>query len=449
MESVRAEAVPESPVVQKPDHSSLDEQIVEGYSELPSPPQKTGWRRTGTVLIAALTVLLLVVGVGLAGVYFGLRDRATLTAEAAEMHYQRGVAYLAEGNNELAHAELEMALRLDPNNAEAAARLAEAQKALDGEANPTPAVREEVGQLYMDDLRAAYRAGNWPRVLELADLLRSVDPTYQRDQVEDMLFDALYESGLALVSEGRLEEAIRLFDEALLLRPTDSVVAEQRELAASYVEALNSFEADWEAALEGLKDLQRRAPDYLDVTERLYQAYLGYGEALAFLGDWCAAEEQFANAYSMSKSTEAARSQAQASDKCTLIAQETTTAKTPLPSGALSYGTFVGRFVELRPAGSDKVYVRGQILDAEGRGVDGVAVEIRAWEWSTTNYSSNNGYFSFDGLDQAVTYTLQLKGLTSVAVEVPTQFGSLSWVVFEESAEPSSTPEGGVGDVVQ
>lgn len=72
-------------------------------------------------------VLLGVLSAGLLGAYDGLKERAVLNQQSAEEHYQRGLAHLNAGQYELAVAEFDVALRLDPSHAEAARRLREAE----------------------------------------------------------------------------------------------------------------------------------------------------------------------------------------------------------------------------------------------------------------------------------------------------------------------------------
>ena len=99
----------------------------------------------------------------------------------------------------------------------------------------------------------------------------------------------------------------------------------------------------------------------------------------------------------------------------------------PTPSGA-----FVGRVVEQTPLESDKIYIRGRVLDRNGRGVGGVVVKIQAWDWSVTHVSDGNGLFSFDGLNQPVAYTLSLENYPGASVEAPGEWGKITWVEFKE-----------------
>jgi len=59
-----------------------------------------------------------------------------------------------------------------------------------------------------------------------------------------------------------------------------------------------------------------------------------------------------------------------------------------------------------------------------------VVVRIQAFDWSTTATTDGSGLFSFDGLANAVVYTLTLPDLPSEPVDVEGQWGKLSWVEF-------------------
>jgi len=50
-------------------------------------------------------IFMSVLGVGMAGVYGGLKERAVLARQEAEEHYNRGLDYLEKGDYNLAEAE--------------------------------------------------------------------------------------------------------------------------------------------------------------------------------------------------------------------------------------------------------------------------------------------------------------------------------------------------------
>ncbi len=398
-----------------------------------------------TVLVAAAAAVLAIVAVGLAGVYFGTRDRANTERQAAEQHYTKGLAHLAAGEFELAIAELEVAVQLSPENGPALARLAEAREKLEVRPSPTPVLLQEILAAYLGELRAAHEAGEWQRVFELADRLLATDASYHRSEVDEMLFDGFYNSGLELVEQDRMREAGRLLSRALALRPGSAEVQRAERLATLYLTAMAYWNADWAKGIETLESLYDLAPEYKDVRQRLHDAYVNDGDLLAKGEDWCEAEQRYARALAIIQSGAVDGKREDAGSRC--AARPTETAEgptsTPLAEGETPApesesplgpsGVFVGRLVERTETHGSRMFVRGKVLDKEGEGVQDVQVQIKAWDWSAMAVSDGYGQYSFDGLSTAVTYTLSLVQLPSRPVDVAGIWGRIAWVNFEET----------------
>lgn len=395
-----------------------------------------GCAQSLTVLIIALVVILSILGLGVAGVYYGMQDRARVEHQAAEEHYEKGSSYLARGELELAIAELELAMQLNPKHKEASAKLEKAGRALQVKPTATPVLREETHAAYLEELRAAYEQRDWQQVFELADRLLAADPTYHRSEVDEMLFQAFYHSGLQFVEQGRLREAVRLFDRALALQPDSAEVTAEKNLAVLYLKGMGYWGADWAVALESLAALYRLAPDYRDVGERTHEAYASYGDVLGQRGDWCEAVEQYAQALEIMPSPTLTAKRQDAAERCERGPVETSEGATITPGQEATLapsGTFVGRVVERTDLDLNKLFIRGKILDKDGKGVLGVRVQIKAWNWWVTALSDGNGQFAFDGLADPVTYTLSLLNLSSVPVDAAGVWGKITWVNFEEA----------------
>jgi len=179
-----------------------------------------------------LIFLLVVLGVGALAVYQGLRDQSRESRELAQAHYLKGLDRLSEGSYDLAVAELEMAVRLDPSLTDAQTRLAEARQR--AAAAPTATVssrREVVEQLYRD-ARGAYDRREWEAAIAKLEELRALDASYEEAEAKSLLFWSYYNHGLTLVNETRVQEAIRRFDQALELQPNHPDVLGQRHLAS-------------------------------------------------------------------------------------------------------------------------------------------------------------------------------------------------------------------------
>jgi len=358
-----------------------------------------------------------------------MKDRTTLERRAAQEHYEKGLAHFDAGELELAEAELELAVQLDSRLEAAATRLAETRQRLETSPTATPVLQAEINAITFEELRAAHNQRDWTRVFALADRLLARDPTYQRSELDRMLFDALYQSGQQLVEENRLEEAARLFDRALALQPTNADAARAKQLATLYLAAKSYWSADWAKAIESLSTLYRLDASYRDVRQLTHDAYVNYGDVLAKQGDWCAAAQQYARALEVIPAQELSAKRETALDHCDEVASATAQWGPAEPSG-----TFVGRIVKQTDLDdSKKMSIRGSVADREGQGVRNIKVQIRAWDWWAVSVTDAQGQYSFDGLVNPVTYTLTLFDRPCVPVNAAGVWGKTTWVDFQEA----------------
>ncbi|MBC7263044.1 MAG: tetratricopeptide repeat protein [Chloroflexi bacterium] len=412
---------------QRNDQPSLTPPLVAepvGEEEVQTAPRRGCGRWAMLLGLVVGFSLLLVVGLGIVGVYQGLQDRNRTNRTAAAAHYDKGLAAMAQGNYELAEAEFELAVSLNPGHSEAAAKLVEVRALLQGSPTPTPGLLGERLITLYNEARQAYNRQDWGVVINRLEEIVSLDPAFERDEVRSLLFDAYRASGLQLVGEDRLEEAIRYFDQALQLRPGDLDVLTQRQLASLYLTGLSYWGADWERAIEAFRTLYSIQPQYKDARQRLIDAYVAHGDVLATKGDYCKARDQYQQALDIAPDP---RITAKRDDAATQCASGTPPPGTPGPSGY-----FVGRLVRYEAVEEGKIYVRGRVLDEKGNPIPGVRVGISAFDWSappaTTNYE---GIYAFDGLANEITFTLTLVDLPHVPFDVHTYFGKLVWVDFQ------------------
>lgn len=392
-------------------------------------PRRSGWALSLTVVFVAILMVAAIAGLGVAGIYYGLQDRAQVERQAAEEHYQKGLEHLSQGELEIAIAEFELVIRLNPQHEHVSEKLSEARRRLAARPSATPISHVDTKAVYLSELRMAYKQGNWPQVLDLAERLLAADPAYHREEIGQALFDAFYGSAAAMVQEGRLEEAIRFFDRALALQPGNAQVARERQLAALYMAAIGYWNADWAKAIENLSAAYRLSPGYKDVRQRLHEAYVSYGDQLAQKQEWCGAEQQYARAIELAPSQSVNAKRQDSLKRCS--------GATPAPSGpaksSVPSGTYVGRVTEFIDIDSNRILIRGRVLNKEAIGIGGVRVQIQAYTFSAVSVTDGVGQFSFDGLNNAVTYTLSLLDRQSLAVDAPGIWGKLTWVNFEET----------------
>lgn len=302
-----------------------------------------------TLLWGVGLLLLLTLSIG-AGAYLGMREgeqqRVERLEREAEQHYQTGLQRLDEGNYELARAEFEYALRLDPGHPLADQGLAAAEAGPAIEPTPTARPEQPVTERLYRQARAHYLAGRWEDAAATLVSLRQLDPEYEREQVEDMLFSSRYEAGMALLEEDDFELGIFYLDRAVALRPLDEEAVAQRRLAMRYLEALNYWAVDWEECIERFEELYGLDPGYKDVFQRLYQAHVRYGDAWAAQGEMCPAVEQYDRALRLLNSDEVDDKRVDAAVLCraaTPVPLATLEGSQPITSTTLPPGFNAGR----------------------------------------------------------------------------------------------------------
>ncbi len=385
-------------------------------------PGGCGWALVAGMLAGC--AILVIVGLALLGIYQGIQERTRLNRAAALEHYHKGLEQLAAQNYELARAEFELAVQLDPKNKDAVAKLAETNALLSSQATPTSAIRHQTAILLYNEARELYNKGDWEGVIAKLEQVQALEPEYEREQVTILLVEAYYKAGLRLVDENRMEEAIRYFDRALELRPAEQTIREQKRWAALYLAGLSYWGANWQGAIESFTVLYQLKPDYKDTKQRLYNAYIAYGDALYAKKEWCAARDRYDSALAMASSEEIKAKREDAAQRCSIASMPTVT---PPPSG-----TFVGKQLKVEDVGLETaMMIRGYVLDAEGKPMAGVHVGLSAWDWSAPPATTNEeGIFAFDGLGNPVTYTVTLVDLPAVPLPVKADWSKLVWVEF-------------------
>jgi tetratricopeptide (TPR) repeat protein len=419
----------------------LDEKPASSGEALPS-RERQGCGLSLAVIAIALAVMVAIAGVGALAVYYGMDDRAQVEREAAAEHYQKGLAYVERGELELAVAEFELTLQLDPNHTKAETSLSQVRQRLATQPTPTPMLLEETKAAHFEDLQAAFEASDWKQVFDIADQLLALDPAYERSQVDAILFEAFYRAGLQAVEAARFDEAIQLFDRALAMQPDNAQLQHVQRLASLYATAMRHWGSDWPQTLEPLKTLYALEPGYQDVEQKLHLAYVGYGDELSGREQWCAAADQYGFALEVNQSAPAVLTKHQdAVARCQNAASALPEASRDdidsSPEGSEEGSTTPGMFVGQTPQYSDiearRMLIRGKVYDANGDPLQSVHVQIRAWDWTAQAVTDGNGQYAFDGLSNPVTYTLSLLDLPSRSVDVAGVLGKLSWVDFREA----------------
>jgi Tfp pilus assembly protein PilF len=287
------------------------------------PIRGCGWAMLAGMLAGC--AILLIVGVGILAVYQGLQERTRLNRAAATEHYHKGLEQFSAENYELARAEFELALRLDPKNLDAETKLAEVDALLSRLPTPTSAVRHQTAMLLYNEARDLYNKGDWESAIDKLDQVQTMDPEYEPEQVITLLVEACHEAGLQLVTENRMEEAIRYFDRALQLRPGEQIIRDEKRFASLYVAGLGYWGANWQGAIDTFNALYQLRPDYKDTSQRLHDAYAAYGDSLYAKKEWCSARDHYDRALAMTPSDELKAKREDADQQCTLASLPTAT----------------------------------------------------------------------------------------------------------------------------
>jgi len=267
-------------------------------SEPESPTRRQRLRRIFFWTLGFLFLLALSIG-GAAyyGLHQGERDREQRRQALAEQHYQDGLRELDSGNYELAIAEFEYVLQLDAEHPFAQQGIDEAERGID--ARPTPTTEptaepeEAIADVLYQQIVDYYEAEQWQDAAAALIQLRALDPTYEAEQVEEMLYTSVYSAGMELLNEGDFEKGIFYLDRAVALRPLDEETLTQRRLAVQYMTARDYWGVDWERCIDHFEQLYTAAPNYQDVFQRLYRAHVAYADAWHAQDEMCPAEEQY------------------------------------------------------------------------------------------------------------------------------------------------------------
>jgi len=388
-----------------------------------------GFRYTNLASLVAILVGLALVLLIVGSVAAGLRERSLRTVISAQRHYEAGVVFMENGRYDLAERELRTALRMEPSLTDAQAKLDELAQL---QATPTAdaAVPTEVPNESAKDalarIRRAYQAGDYEQVTLLVISFRGAYPDEQSSELNEMQLASYRALAEAALAEDHMSDAVRHFDNALLLAPSDVELATARQMAVLYVDAGRYWGGDWSSTIAILEHLVAQDPEYKDVYTLLYNAHLNYGNEAVTAGESCLAAEQYQAAYNLAPSDEVGGLQAAAANACLSSAVE---------SELLVAGDFVGAVISVQPAGNaDFIYIYGYVLNSASKGLSGMRVRISAWDWSAVATTDSAGLFSFDGLATPATYILELLDSDAPPLEVPAELGQSVQVNFQALA---------------
>ncbi|NOZ28752.1 MAG: tetratricopeptide repeat protein [Chloroflexi bacterium] len=219
--------------------------------------------------------------------------RAERLQALAERYRKATAAILAE-DWDAAAAHLSAILAVDPNYADAAQQAAFVAR------------RQELDRLYTEGVRL-YDLGDWAGALARFEQIEQQDPGFRRDAVQEFLFVCYLNDGWALISQPgagseATRRAIERFGSALRIHPRNVQAAEARRLSSIYLEAQLAFErGDLVDARARLESLLAEKPDYASgrAMELLFTTLVKMGEQALARGDPEGAREVYEAALSL------------------------------------------------------------------------------------------------------------------------------------------------------
>ncbi len=274
--------------------------------------------RRGRLARRALGLALVIVSVVLATyllvAYFAyesgrtLRSQQETTARTEQIDRQIELARqdLAAESTHMALTRLDWVLAQEPDNADALAlrqQVAAVENAAQATAGPLPTAEPRPtaeatpAEVITDDerlseLQAVRRlvAGEqWEEALPALVSFQQRFPDYERDETNQMLFDAYLALGLSYVNTEKVELGLNYFAQAERLGSLPQEALDYRVWADLYFQGMAYSGVNWDIAADYWADLCAAAPFYRDSCARLDRALVGQGDQYAYLMDWCPA----------------------------------------------------------------------------------------------------------------------------------------------------------------
>lgn len=248
---------------------------------------------------------------------------------------------IGAGNHALAIRRLEWLLNQDPLNEEAKLLLQEAQSAQNIRPTETPrptatiaVVNEPLltpedpgGAAGFGHLQDLMESEKWQAAVTDIIAFQARFPNHQRQETDQMLYDAYINLGLDLLYGPQVELGLFYLEQAAKLGNLSQEVEDQRTWAELYLLGISYYGVDWSTALFYFRGLCAAAPFYQDACTKLQEALVAYGDQYAAALDWCPAEALYAEALRQESSRPVADKLQQAS---TLCREATPTSSAPI-----------------------------------------------------------------------------------------------------------------------
>lgn len=284
---------------------------------------------TSTILLLGTLVCVLLTAIGvsaLGGFVAGQKQRdisaTQTTAMDIDLQFSLGVSDLEAGEFSRAAARFHWVLERVPDYPGAAERLAEAEQALaggssgePGEPTLAPSTSENPEVLFSEGL-AYFDRQEWANAISRLQQVQGLDPHYREVEVKEMLYTAYSTLGLSYIRGERIEEGLFLLEQAEVIRPLEDLTAGERYLATLYSTGQTYWGLNWPVVLQNFEAIIELAPNYRDVSERLWEAHVKYADQLTAGGAPCDGVAEYDLALAMRDDDVVREKRDQAEDAC-------------------------------------------------------------------------------------------------------------------------------------
>jgi tetratricopeptide (TPR) repeat protein len=189
----------------------------------------------------------------------------------------------------------------------------------DAQSTPTPTSSSgfDLNRL-LAEAEADVNAGEFLRAIDTLDAISAIDPTFQKSQVDQLLFRALTSEATRQYRSGtNLAQAVALTSRAEAYGDIGELNYE-RFIAELWLQAQAYSGVNYPRAIQLLNRIvfEQNLPNYRGARQELVKQYIAYGDALVTSGDPCGAVQQFDSAARLTGSQTAAAKRDSAQAAC-------------------------------------------------------------------------------------------------------------------------------------
>jgi tetratricopeptide (TPR) repeat protein len=166
------------------------------------------------------------------------------------------------------------------------------------EVTATPPASQRAQPLWVQ-VDVAYTRGDWNTAIDVLERIRQIDP--QSAEARARLAEAHFNRGMRLIDANQLDAANQELDQAVRLDAGSHKLQQARRELRVYMEGLEAFwERDWPRAVETLQSIYTTNPEFRDTRTMLAQSYFELGISRQEARVWDEAKEAYQAAMELS-----------------------------------------------------------------------------------------------------------------------------------------------------